>query len=63
MTLREQIDTELDRLSEQELDALYPIVQRFIEARKNAGKTGIMNRLRQIKIEAPADFSINLDAL
>jgi hypothetical protein len=38
------------------------IVQRFIEERANSRKVGIMHRLRQIRIEAPEDFSTNLDS-
>jgi hypothetical protein len=62
MTLRELIDAELDQLSEQELDDLYSIVQHFIDQRRKPHESGIMSRLRQIKIEAPEDFSTNLDA-
>ncbi|BAS56813.1 conserved hypothetical protein [Leptolyngbya boryana IAM M-101] len=62
MTLRELIDAEFDQLSEQELDELYRIVEQFVIQRKQSNKGGIMSRLRQIKVEAPEDFSASLDA-
>lgn len=62
MTSREQITTELNQLSDQELDDLYPIVQEFIERRRKLRKPGIMSQLRQVQIEAPKDFSTNFDS-
>lgn len=61
MTLRELINAELDQLSEKELDDLYSIVQKFLDERRKSHKNGVMSQLRQIKIEAPEDFSTNLD--
>lgn len=62
MTSRERINTELDKLSDRELNDLYPIVEQFIKEKMNSRKSGIMSRLRQIRIKAPEDFSENLDS-
>jgi hypothetical protein len=61
MTSRELINVELDRLDERDLEDLYPVIQRAVQEKLSTRKPGIMSRLRQIKIEAPEDFSVNLD--
>lgn len=62
MTLRELINAELARLNECDLNDVYPVIQQVVQEKLSAHKSGIMSRLRQIKIEAPEDFSINFDS-
>ncbi len=61
MILRELINAELDRLDERDLKDLYPMIWQVVQEKLNDREPGIMERLRQIKIEAPEDFSVNLD--
>lgn len=63
---RERIHEEIDRLSEEDLarrcrEAIDTLVSRTPEAPRVANGPGLLDRLMQIKIQAPADFSVNLD--
>lgn len=62
---REHIHEEIDRLSEEDLarrcrEAIDALVSRTSETPKGANGPGLLDRLMQIKIHAPADFSVNL---
>ena len=59
MTTRELIESELQHVPDERLDVLYGIVKQF--AGPNAPESGILARLRAIQIDAPPDFSTNLD--
>ena len=67
MTTKEQIKAEIDNLKEDslekgDLDELYKTIKDFVQARASAPKKeSLMSRLRKIKIDAPEDFSTNLD--
>ena len=61
MTTKELIHAEIDTLSEQELQALYRLIQSFLASKVAEPKPGILSKLRGIQIEAPADFAANLD--
>jgi hypothetical protein len=61
MTTKERIQTAIDSVGEQDLDELYDLVRHFVESRAARPSTGIMAKLKGIKIEAPADFAANLD--
>ena len=60
MTTRELIQAEIANVPDEKLEELYRLVQHFTAA---AAPTcgGIMAKLREIRIEAPADFAANLD--
>ena len=66
-TTKEQIKAEIDNLKEDslkkgDLDELYKMIKDFVQARSSAPKKeSLMSQLRKIKIDAPEDFSINLD--
>lgn len=60
MTVKELIYAEIDKVEEENLDALYEVVKRFNQI-KTTSKTGILSKLKQIKIQAPEDFAANLD--
>lgn len=60
MTTRELIQAEIANVPEEKLDELYRLVQRFATA-ETPPSGSIMAKLREIRIEAPADFATNLD--
>ncbi len=61
MTTRELIQAELDRLSEEQLDELYRVIQRLARAKEEGWNASLMSRLQQIRIDAPEDFASNHD--
>ena len=52
MTLKELIHAEINKIEEDNLDELYECVK---------PKTGILNKLKRIKIQTPVDFATNID--
>ena len=62
MTLKELIYAEINKIEEDNLDELYQFVKQLAIA-KTATKptTGILNKLKRIKIQAPVDFAANID--
>lgn len=61
MTKKELIHAEIERLGEEYLDELLQLIKDFAAAKKPATKGGLMSKLRQIQIDAPADFVSNFD--
>lgn len=63
MSTRELILSEVENAREEDLEALYEVVRRFKSERGQAPpRPGALARLKTIRIEAPEDFSSNLDA-
>lgn len=60
MTTRELIQAEIANVPEEKLDELYRLVQHFTSAQTTPSQS-IMAKLREIRIDAPADFATNLD--
>jgi hypothetical protein len=62
MTTKERILYELDRLDDQELEIFYRLVEQFLEARQQkTNQPGFLERLSEIEIDGPVDFSENID--
>jgi len=61
MTTKELIQSEIDRVSEDDLDELYQLVKDFTQSRQQNARQSLMSKLRSIKIDAPDDFSTNFD--
>jgi hypothetical protein len=62
MTLKELIYAEINKIEEDNLDELYQFVKQFANAKSAAKpKTGILSKLKRIKIQAPVDFASNID--
>lgn len=61
MVTKEVLRTQIDQISDEDAEALYQLVQTFVQTRHREKKTGLLARLRQIKIEAEPDFATNLD--
>jgi hypothetical protein len=60
MTTKELIHAEIDRINEQDLDELYKLVKGFTQS-KASQKQSLMSKLRNIRIDAPEDYSTNFD--
>ena len=62
MTLKALIYAEINKIEEDNLDELYQFVKQLANAKSTAKpKTGILNKLKHIKIQALVDFSTNID--
>ena len=62
MTIRELIYAEINKIEEDNLDELYQFVKQLANAKSTAKpKTSLLNKLKHIKIQAPVDFSANID--
>ncbi len=63
MSTKELIQQEIDKLDEARLPELYEFIKRFQETKVKAQRPQktFMERLREISISAPPDFSENLD--
>lgn len=61
MNAKEKIQAEIDKLDEEDLDELYILIKDFIQSKQQSKKKSFMSKLKQIKIDAPEDFTTNLD--
>jgi hypothetical protein len=60
MTTKERVLSEIDKLTEDQLEELYKIVCHFLQE-KPAKNSGFLATLSQIQIDGPEDFAANLD--
>ena len=60
MTVKELIQVEIDRLSEESLYDLYEVIKQFAR-KKTKAKKGALSKLQSIKIQGPEDFAENID--
>ena len=61
MTTKEQIKDEIDNLKDADLEELHMLIKDFVRTKAAPQPSSFMARMRNIKIEAPEDFSTNLD--
>jgi hypothetical protein len=61
MTTKELIKAEIDRLPEEALDEVYNLIKDFARSRSQVDQQTFMDKLLSIRIDAPEDFSTNLD--
>jgi hypothetical protein len=61
MSTKELILEELDALDERDLSKIYDIIKKLVESKETSSPPSLMRKLKRIKIDAPADFSTNLD--
>ncbi len=61
MTTKELLLREIEQLNEEELEALFALVQEFLEQKDNEENIGFLERLGKITIEGPEDFAENHD--
>ncbi len=59
---KEDIKQEIDKVSDKDLERLYKYVKHLAEIKPNKqSKESFMAKMRKIKIDAPPDFSRNID--
>lgn len=58
---KELIKAEIDRVDEERLDELYDLVRRFTRGKRSKEKPTLMDRLKEIEIDAPEDFATHFD--
>ena len=61
MTTRQLLHAEIDSLDEQAVDAVFQLVRQYASSQDKSRSGGLLSKLKEIKIDGPADFSINLD--
>jgi hypothetical protein len=64
MTTKERIHAELETLAEEEMNILLHVIQEFSQgktASPSPNSPAFLSRLKQIQIDGPEDFSVNLD--
>ena len=61
MSTKEEIKSEIERVPEERLAELYLTVQKFNQSKTTPSQPTLMSRLKQIRINAPPDFSENID--
>lgn len=61
MTNKEKIYAEIDSISEEYFDELYLLIKKFAETKPVPNKPTFMSKLKCIEIDAPEDFTANLD--
>ena len=61
MITKERIKSEIERVPEERLEALYKIVKEFAQSQPERVKPSFMSQLKSIRISGPPDFSENID--
>lgn len=61
MSTIERLIQEIEQLDEEELEALFEFVQQFLERRSGERPVGFLEKLGEIQIDGPEDFSENFD--
>lgn len=61
MVTKEEIKSEIEKVPEERLSELYGIVRRFARTEEPQSAPSLMSKLRKIRINAPPDFSENVD--
>ena len=62
MISKEAIKSEIEKVPEERLDELFRVVQTFTVAKTTSNGQSFMSKLKNIQIDAPADFSANWTA-
>jgi hypothetical protein len=61
MATKEEIKSEIEKVPDERLAELYQIVRRFTQSRPSPSAPTLMSKLRRVRINAPPDFSENVD--
>ena len=61
MATKEEIKSEIEKVPEERLAELYQIVRSFAEPKSIPSESTLMSKLKRIRINAPPDFSENID--
>lgn len=60
MINKQIIQDKLENLTQEQLNQVYGIIEKFIDSEKTVKKPSLMAKLQEIKIDAPQDFSIQV---
>ena len=61
MTAKELLIAQIDGLDEQSTDAVLQFVRQLSESKPAPRKGSLLDKLKSVRIKAPADFAVNLD--
>lgn len=61
MSTKERLLQEIEHLDEEELEALFALVQQFLAEKEPSAGDDFLLRLGDIQIDGPEDFSENID--
>ena len=61
MTTKELLWREIEHLDEDDLEALFVLIRDFLDQKSNDENVGFLERLSEITIDGPEDFSENFD--
>ncbi len=61
MITKEEVKSEIEKVPEERLAELYQIVRRFTQSKPISSESTLMSKIRRIRIDAPSDFSENID--
>lgn len=60
MVTKQIIQEKLEGLTQEELNQVYGLIEQLSSAEKPVKKPSIMSQLREISIDAPEDFSVQV---
>ena len=60
MVTKQMIQEKLEGLTQEELNQVYGLIEQLSSAEKPVKKPSLMSQLRQISIDAPEDFSVQV---
>ncbi|MEY3335003.1 MAG: hypothetical protein RLZZ176_3308 [Cyanobacteriota bacterium] len=60
MVTKQIIKEKLEGLTQEELNQVYGLIEQLSSAEKPVKKPSLMSQLRQISIDAPEDFSVQV---
>ncbi|MBD1214965.1 MAG: hypothetical protein ACK6A9_22220 [Dolichospermum sp.] len=60
MVTKQIIQEKLEGLTQEELNQVYGLIEQLSSAEKPVKKPSLMSQLRQISIDAPEDFSVQV---
>ncbi|WP_374687185.1 hypothetical protein [Promineifilum sp.] len=61
MSTKERLLQEIEQLDDEELEALFALVQQFLAEKEHSAGDDFLLRLGDIQIDGPEDFSENID--
>ena len=61
MVTKEEIKSEIEKVPDDRLAELYLVIKRFTQSKPETSEPTLMSKLRRIRINAPPDFSKNID--
>jgi ferritin-like protein len=60
MTTKQMIQEKIEGLSEEQLKQVYDMIEQLNSSENTVKKQSLMSRLREISIDAPEDFSVQV---